>query len=72
MTSGAAAMDLYLKCEEMVNFEVDLFSNGDEQGAARRMGDHINKNITHDAAPKWIDDFTALIQGNIEAGTETP
>jgi hypothetical protein len=24
------------------------------------------------AAPKWIDDFTALIQGNIEAGTETP
>ena len=52
--------------------EVDLFSNGDEQGAARRMVDHIDKNITHDAAPKWIDDFTALIQGNIEAGTKTP
>ncbi|MEK6232489.1 MAG: hypothetical protein N2A42_11620 [Luteolibacter sp.] len=52
--------------------EVDLFSNGDEQAAALRMVDHIKRNMSHDAAPKWIDDFTALIQGNIEAGTETP
>ena len=42
--------------------EVDLFKAGDERGAAVRMLAHIEKNLAHDAAPKWAGDFVALLQ----------
>ena len=52
--------------------EMDLFKHGDEQGAALRMLAHIDKNMSHDAAPKWVQDFTTLLQGNPEDGKEVP
>lgn len=42
--------------------EVDLFKAGDERGAAIRMLAHIEKNLTHDAAPNWAADFISLLQ----------
>lgn len=41
--------------------EMDFFKSGDQQGAALRMLKHIDDNMSHDSAPKWIEDFTALL-----------
>lgn len=49
--------------------EVDLFKAGDERGAAIRMLEHIEKNLTHDSAPKWASDFINLLQ---KTPTTTP
>lgn len=46
--------------------EMDLFKYGDEQGAAIRMLDLINRNISHKNAPKWIEELTGILQGNPE------
>ena len=33
---------------------------------------HIDKNMSHDAAPKWVQEFTSLLQGNAEDGEKVP
>ena len=45
------------------NMEMDLFQNGDEQGAALRMLNHLEANLTHKSAPTWIGQFTNLVEG---------
>jgi hypothetical protein len=42
--------------------EVDIFKAGDEKGAAIRMLAHIEDNLSHESAPKWAEDFVALLQ----------
>ena len=42
---------------------MDLFQNGDEQGAALRMLNHLEANLTHKSAPTWIGQFTNLVEG---------
>lgn len=42
--------------------EMDLFKAGDERGAAVRMLAHIEKNLSHSAAPKWAADFIAILK----------
>jgi hypothetical protein len=42
--------------------EVDLFKAGDEKAAALRMLKHIDDNLSHESAPKWAEDFVALLQ----------
>jgi len=44
--------------------EVDLFRNGDQRGAALRMLEHLKVNLTHKSAPKWIAEFTSLVEGS--------
>ena len=48
------------------DMETDLFSNGDEAGAAKRMLAHIEKYITHKSARKWGEDFQKLLAPEIE------
>lgn len=43
--------------------EMDMFKAGDQRGAAMRMLEHIDKNISHKSAPKWTSDFVGLLQG---------
>ena len=43
--------------------EVDLFQAGDQRGAALRMLEHLKKHLTHKSAPKWITQFTTLVEG---------
>lgn len=43
--------------------EVDLFSNGDQRGSALRMLEHLKVNLTHKSAPRWIAQFTRLVEG---------
>lgn len=50
--------------------EMDLFKHGDEQGAAVRMIELINKNMAHRDAPGWIEELTSVLQAP-EAGEET-
>jgi hypothetical protein len=47
------------------DMEMDLFSNGDEAGAAKRMLAHIEKYITHKSARKWGEDFQKLLAPEI-------
>jgi hypothetical protein len=42
--------------------EVDLFNLGDERGAAVRMLAHIEKYLSHAAAPKWAESFMEMLQ----------
>jgi hypothetical protein len=42
--------------------EVDLFRNGDENGAAVRMLAHLEKFITHPSARDWSDEFRNLLK----------
>lgn len=51
--------------------EMDLFTHGDEQGAAIRMLELINRNMAHTEAPKWIEELTAVLQGKPLEGAET-
>jgi hypothetical protein len=44
--------------------EVDLFRNGDQRGAALRMLEHLKVYLAHKSAPKWIAEFTSLVEGN--------
>ena len=48
------------------DMEMDLFSNGDEAGAAKRMLAHIEKYITHKSARKWGEDFKSLLTPELE------
>jgi hypothetical protein len=50
--------------------EMDLFKAGDEKGAAIRMLKHIEENLSHESAPKWAEDFVALLQDPASAGTD--
>ena len=43
--------------------EVDLFQSGDQRGAAIRMLEHLKKDLTHKSAPRWISQFTRLVEG---------
>ena len=52
--------------------EVDLFEAGDQRAAALRMLAHIEKNITHEAAPQWATDFRKLLQGESKSVPGTP
>lgn len=52
--------------------EVDLFKAGDERGAALRMLAHIEKNLAHESAPKWAEDFTGLLQVAPSPETASP
>lgn len=47
----------------MWKMEVDLFRAGDQRPAALRMLDHLKKNLNHNDASAWINDFTALVSG---------
>jgi predicted N-formylglutamate amidohydrolase len=47
--------------------EMDLFRHGDEQGAAMRMIEHLEKNITHKSSRKWTDELR-----NILSNGQTP
>lgn len=47
--------------------ETDLFNAGDQRAAALRMLDHIRKYISHESAPKWAEEFTALLQSEQSA-----
>ena len=42
--------------------EVDLYSSGDERGAAVRMLAFIEKNITHPSAREWGEQFKTLLK----------
>lgn len=41
--------------------DVDIFKAGDQQGASSRMVKHIEENISHKSAAKWIEALTTLI-----------
>ncbi len=41
--------------------EVDLFKSGDEQGAALRMLNHLEKYITHKSAREWAAEFARIL-----------
>jgi len=41
--------------------EVDIFKAGDQKGAALRMLDHLEKNITHFKASEWESAFRELV-----------
>jgi len=43
--------------------EVDLFRAGDQRGSALRMLEHLKTHLTHKSAPKWITQFTTLVEG---------
>jgi hypothetical protein len=45
--------------------DVDIFKAGDQRAAAERMLKHIEGNINHKSAPKWIENFTSLIQAKV-------
>lgn len=45
------------------NMEVDLFRCGDEKGASIRMLQHLKENLNHKSAPRWITQFTSLVEG---------
>jgi hypothetical protein len=47
------------------NMEVDLFRNGDESGAAKRMFEHLEKYISHSSAREWSDEFRNLLKPEI-------
>ncbi|NIP96916.1 MAG: hypothetical protein GWO24_27165, partial [Akkermansiaceae bacterium] len=49
--------------------EVDLFSVGDQKGAALRMLQHIEKNMGHEHAADWIGEFERIVKGEPEPGT---
>lgn len=42
--------------------EVDIFKAGDQRGSATRMLKHIEANINHKAAPKWIQTFATMLE----------
>lgn len=48
--------------ELLWRMEVDLFRNGDETGAAKRMVAHLEKYIDHKSSAKWSDEFSALLK----------
>ncbi len=41
--------------------EVDCFKAGDEQAAAKNMLQITQNNLSHEKAPKWIDEFTKMM-----------
>lgn len=51
--------------------ELDLYQCGDERGAAMRMLDHIETNITHRSAREWAAQFRELLKPNSEPPAET-
>lgn len=47
--------------------ELDLFSNGDESGAAVRMLAHLQKYLNHPSAREWEEQFRKLLKPDTEA-----
>ena len=69
----SAGMDRYLteqRPEMIWDMEQDLFKAGDEKGAALRMLTHIERYLGHKNETKWIEDFEALIKGELPGVTE--
>lgn len=56
----------------MWKMEMDCFKAGDQQVAAVKMLQHLQKNMTHKDAPDWIEEFQTLISPSkvAEAGGE--
>jgi hypothetical protein len=47
--------------------DVDIFKAGDQRGASIRMLKHIEDNLSHKSAPKWIQSFTTLVDDKKES-----
>ena len=43
------------------DMEVDVYKAGDQRGAAVRMLEHLEKNITHNKATEWEREFRELV-----------
>lgn len=54
------------------DMEVDLFSHGDESGAAVRMLSILGNNISHPSARKWGEQFKALLTPQAAPSATTP
>jgi len=52
--------------------EMDLFSSGDESGAAKRMLAHIEKHISHKSSRAWGDAFKNLLMPKPAAPATAP
>ncbi len=52
--------------------DVDIFKAGDQRGASIRMLKHIEDNLSHKSAPKWIESFTSLVADKKESPKSTP
>lgn len=52
--------------------EMDLFTHGDEAGAASRMFAHLEKNISHTRVRNWTDQFMALLSRSSAPANTTP
>lgn len=55
--------------------EMDVYTAGDEYGAASRMLTHLSRNISHNSAPDWAKELTELIDPPAEeylADSPTP
>ena len=52
--------------------EIDLFRNGDESRAAKRMLDHITKHISHRSARSWGEEFQKLLTPAIAPAAPAP
>lgn len=44
--------------------EKDFYQAGDQKGAALRLLNLIESNLTHPAAPEWVDEFNSLLKSN--------
>lgn len=68
------ALEKWLKEERpnlLWDMEVDLFKHGDEKGASIRMLSHLKEHMSHKSAPRWITQFTALVEGEAAGGDST-
>lgn len=52
--------------------ELDLFSHGDESGAASRMLAHLEKNISHPNVRNWTDQFMNLLSPSVVPADPAP
>lgn len=53
------------------NAEVDVYKAGDERGAASRMLKHIETNITHKSATRWVEQFGNLVRASSNSAPKT-
>jgi hypothetical protein len=42
--------------------EMDIFKHGDQAGAAKRMLNHLDKNITHPSSRDWGEQLADLLR----------
>jgi hypothetical protein len=53
--------------------DVDIFKAGDQRGASIRMLKHIEDNVSHKSATKWVQSFNALLGAKSDpAKSESP